>query len=110
MKAFYDKFPYVIVNNNERHYQAVMYTIFSMLGADVSVEHFTSSGRIDLVLKTKKSVYVIELKYDKNATVAVDQILNNRYASAFAEEKRTIHLVGLNFSKDQRTLDDWILQ
>ena len=110
LKAFYDKFPYVIVNNNERHYQAVMYTIFSMLGADVSVEHFTSSGRIDLVLKTKKSVYVIELKYDKNATVAVEQMFNNRYASAFAEEKRTIHLVGLNFSKNQRTLDDWILQ
>lgn len=27
LKTFYDKFPYTLINNNERHYQAVMYTI-----------------------------------------------------------------------------------
>ena len=52
LKAFYDKFPYTIINNNERHYQAVIFTIFTMLGEDVKVEHTTSDGRIDLVLKT----------------------------------------------------------
>lgn len=31
LKIFYDKFPYTIINNNERHYQAIMFTIFSML-------------------------------------------------------------------------------
>ena len=107
LKAFYDKFPYTLVNNNERHYQAVMYTIFSMLGAEVQPEVLTSDGRIDLVLKTVKSIYVIELKCDKTANVAIEQIKDRNYVSAFVDDARVKHLVGINFSKDQRTIDDW---
>lgn len=107
LKTFYDKFPYALVNNNERHYQAVLYTIFCMLGADVAPEYQTSHGRIDLLLRTDKSVYIFELKYGKNAEVAMNQITNNHYAASFVDEKRTLYLVGINFSKDQRTIDDW---
>ena len=110
LKTFYDKFPYTLVNNNERHYQAVLYTIFCLLGADVVAEYQTSDGRIDLLLRTAKSVYVFELKYGKDAEVAMDQIHANHYADSFADEKRKVCLVGINFSKDQRTIDDWSLE
>lgn len=107
LKTFYDKFPYTLVNNNERHYQAVMYTIFAMLGADIHPEYQTSNGRIDLLLKTKKSIYVFELKVDQGSEVAINQIVNKAYASAFADDNREVYKVGINFSKDQRTMDDW---
>ena len=110
LKTFYDKFPYTLVNNNERHYQAVLYTIFCMLGADIVPEHQTSNGRIDLLLRTSKSVYIFELKYGKDAGVAINQIHSNRYAASFADEKRKVYLVGINFSKDQRTIDAWSLK
>lgn len=74
LKTFYDKFPYTLINNNERHYQAVMYTIFAMLGADVSSELPTSDGRIDLVLKTVDCIFIFELKYGKDAVTAINQI------------------------------------
>jgi len=107
LKTFYDKFPYTLVNNNERHYQAVMYTIFAMLGADVTPELSTSDGRIDMVLKTSACIYVFELKYGKEAAVAMKQIEDKRYAAAFMDDKREKVLVGINFSEDSRTIDDW---
>lgn len=107
LKTFYDKFPYTLINNNERHYQAVMYTIFAMLGADVSPELPTSDGRIDLVLKTVDCIFIFELKYGKDAITAINQIEEKKYFSAFADDKRKKFLVGINFSDDSRTIDDW---
>ena len=107
LKTFYDKFPYTLINNNERHYQAVLYTIFAMLGVDVTPEQPTSDGRIDMVLKTTDSIYVFELKYKKDAATALAQIEDKKYASAFADDKRKKVLVGINFSEDNKTIDEW---
>lgn len=58
LQTFYKKFPYTLVNNNERHYQAVLYTILLILGCDVTPEVPTSDGRIDMVLKpSAASIY-----------------------------------------------------
>ena len=107
LKVFYDKFPYTIINNNERHYQAVMFTILTMLGADVQVEYATTDGRIDLVLKAEQHIYIFELKYKKDADTAMAQIEQNDYAKAFADDGRKVVKVGLNFSEDQRSIEDW---
>ena len=110
LKAFYDKFPYTIINNNERHYQAVIFTIFTMLGEDVKVEHTTSDGRIDLVLKTDKSIFIFELKYKKSADIAMAQISDKDYAKAFADDGRKVVKVGINFSENQRSIEDWVIE
>ncbi len=107
LQTFYKKFPYTLVNNNERHYQAVLYTILLILGCDVTPEVPTSDGRIDMVLKTKRSIYLLELKYKKDAETAIEQIDRKGYAAAFADDKRTKYKVGINFSEDRRTIDDW---
>ena len=107
LKVFYDKFPYTIINNNERHYQAVMFTILTMLGADVQVEYATTDGRIDLVLKREQHIYIFELKYKKNADTAMAQIECKDYAKAFADDGRKVVKVALNFSEDQRSIEDW---
>ena len=110
LKAFYDKFPYTIINNNARHYQAVMFTIFTMLGEDVKVEHTTSDRRIDLVLKTDKSIFIFELKYKKSADIAMAQISDKDYAKAFADDGRKVVKVGVYFSEDQRSIEDWVIK
>lgn len=85
----------------------LVYTIFAMLGADVSPELPTSDGRIDLVLKTVDCIFIFELKYGKDAVTAINQIEETKYFSAFADDKRKKFLVGINFSDDSRTIDDW---
>lgn len=107
LQTFYKKFPYTLVNNNERHYQAVLYTILLILGCDVTPEVPTSDGRIDMVLKTKRSIYVLELKYKKDAEAAIKQIDSKDYLAAFADDSRKKYKVGINFSEDRRSIDDW---
>lgn len=107
LQTFYKKFPYTLVNNNERHYQAVLYTILLILGCDVTPEVPTSDGRIDMVLKTKRSIYVLELKYKKDAEAAMEQIDSKDYLAAFADDSRKKYKVGINFSEDRRSIDDW---
>lgn len=107
LQTFYKKFPYTLVNNNERHYQAVFYTCLLMLGADIRAEVPTADGRIDMLLFTKKSIYVFELKYEHSADVAMQQINQKNYAIAFAEDGRKVYKVGINFSADRRCIESW---
>ena len=78
-----------------------------MLGCDVTPEMPTSDGRIDMVWKTKRSIFVLELKYKKNSAVAMEQINRKDYAAAFADDKRKKYKVAINFSEDRRNIDDW---
>lgn len=107
LQTFYKKFPYTLVNNNERHYQAVFYTCLLMLGADIRAEVPTADGRIGMLLFTKKSIYVFELKYEHSADVAMQQINQKNYAIAFAEDGRKVYKVGINFSADRRCIESW---
>ena len=107
LKTFYDKFPYALINNNERHYQAVMYTIFALLGADIRAEEQTSCGRMDIVVKTPHTIYIFELKYNKSADAAVRQIEEKDYAAVYADDSRPVVKVGINFSEDQRSMESW---
>ena len=74
----------------------LVYTIFAMLGADVSPELPTSDGRIDLVLKTVDCIFIFELKYGKDAVTAINQIEEKKYFFAFADDNRKNVLVGIN--------------
>ena len=107
LQTFYKKFPYTLVNNNERHYQAVFYTCLLMLGADVRAEVPTADGRIDMLLFTKESIYVFELKYGQSADAAMLQINQKDYAAAFAEDGRKVYKVVINFSADRRSIESW---
>ncbi len=107
LQTFYKKFPYTLVNNNERHYQAVLFTCLLMVGADVRPEVPAADGRIDLVLYAKTSIYVLELKYEQDADVAMQQINQRNYAAAFAEDGRKVYKVGINFSADRRSIESW---
>ncbi len=60
-----------------------------------------------MVLKTTDTIYVFELKYKKDATIALAQIKDKKYISAFADDKRKKVMVGINFSEDNRSIDDW---
>ena len=75
-----------------------MFTIFTMLGEDVKVEYTTSDGRIDLVLKTEQSIFI-----------SMAQISDKDYAKAFADDRRKVVKVGVNFSEDQRSIEDWVI-
>lgn len=107
LKVFFSAYPYDISNNNERHYQSVLYTLLVSFGADVRAEQPTNRGRIDIVLKMPKTIYIIELKHDHSADEAVSQIRDRGYAESFRIESRSVCLVGINFSSKERNITEW---
>lgn len=76
-------------------------------GADVQAEDQTADGRMDIALKLPDAIYIIELKYGKDADEAADQIIKKDYAVRFTTDTRRVIAVGLNISKDRRTIDSY---
>jgi hypothetical protein len=75
----------------------------------VQAEVHTSEGRIDMVLRTEKHLYVIEFKMNENAETAIGQIKSKEYVGRFLAEKGKvqIHLLGISLSSEKRNIVEW---
>ena len=100
---------YHIIGDAEKYFHNAVYIIFKLLGFYVDVEHATSNGRIDLVVKTKDYIYVIEFKINESAEAALLQIDEKQYVQPFESDGRTIYKIGVNFSTKTRKIDGWIV-
>lgn len=76
----------------------------------MDVEVRTSRGRVDVVLRTEATLYVMELKLDKNATVAMEQINLKNYPERFALCGLPVVKVAVNFDSESGTLGDWMIE
>ena len=67
----------------------------------------TGKGFADIVLVPRKNVespaIILELKYDKDADTAIDQIKRKEYPAKIAEYSGDILLVGINYDKQSKT-------
>ena len=100
---------YQIAGDAELYFQNAVWVIFKMVGLYTEVEHHTSDGRIDLLIKTQDFIYIIEFKLDKSADEALQQIEDKQYAKPFEHDGRTIYKLGVNFSSKTRRIDGWKL-
>jgi Holliday junction resolvase len=64
-------------------------------------------GKPDIVVKTRKYIYIIEVKLDSTPQVALEQIEAKQYAVPYATDGREIVKLGVNFSSQTRTIDAW---
>ena len=94
----------------EGHYQSLLYTIFSLLGMYVDVEVRTPQGRVDMVMRTTTTLYVVELKLNRTADIAFDQINLKNYPERFALCGLPVVKVGINFSTETRTIEGWKIE
>ena len=111
LKTFWETVPYCDNTDYEGHYQQTMYIIFALLtNFRILVEQHTSRGRTDITMETKDTIYVIELKFNKSAQEALDQINSKHYADAFALKGKTVEKIGMNFmiDEDKTIVLDWV--
>lgn len=57
----------------------MLYVVFSLLGRYMQMEVRTARGRIDMVMQTATDLYVMELKIDRPAREALEQIDQKGY-------------------------------
>lgn len=110
LQSFFADTPYELVRDLELHYQNVMFIVFKLLGFYTQAEYHTSKGRIDLLVKTDKYIYIMEFKLDGTAEQALQQINEKNYSAPFASDSRTIIKIGANFSNESRSLEKWITE
>lgn len=110
LQSFFADTPYELVRDLELHFQNVLFIVFKLLGFYVNAEYQTSQGRIDLVLKTDKYIYVMEFKLEGTAEEALQQINEKHYATPFEADGRQLFKIGVNFSMQTRNIEKWICQ
>ena len=107
LQEFLSTIPYCDNTRFEGHYQQVFYIIFSLLGYYVDVEVRTPRGRVDIVLRTKTTLYLMELKLDKSAGEAMEQIDLKNYPERFALCGLPVVKVAVSFDSERCTIGDW---
>ena len=108
MQSFLAGIQYDLENKSEKHFQTIIYLIFSLLGYYIQAEVKSAIGRADAVCRTKDRVYVFEFKVDGSADEALRQIDDKGYLIPYkCEEGLRLVKVGVNISTATRTIDSW---
>jgi hypothetical protein len=91
----------------EAHYHIIFYFFFRMLYNEVLAEVRNAKGATDVVIKTPKYIYVVEIKIDATADAALQQIDEKGYATPYLADGREVIKLGINFSTEARTISEW---
>lgn len=110
LRTYLSTIPYCDNTHYEGHYQQLLYVIFTLIGNYVDVEVRTPKGRVDMVLHTPGTLYVVELKIDGSADAAMNQIDLKEYPGRFALCGLPIVKVGINFDSEKRTIEGWRIE
>lgn len=111
LKTYLGTVPYCNDTRYEGHYQQVLYIIFSLLTDYlVDVEVHTPYGRVDIVMLSRTNLYIIEVKMNKDAQTAMQQIDLKDYRQRFALCGKPVVKVGINFDSDKGNIEDWEIE
>ena len=90
----------------EGYYASVFYSWFAAAGLDVRVEDSTSRGRLDMAVLFNDQVYLFELKTVEKEPegTAMAQLEEKGYADKYRRLGQPIHLVGVEFSREERNV------
>ena len=108
---YFNALPYSIYGGKtyESTFQGLLLGLFISTGMMQNGEEETPDGRMDAVAYSEKDIWIFELKVDKSAEEALEQINTKGYADKFGYliDGRKVHKVGLNFSSETRRLESW---
>ena len=111
LQQFLATVPYCDHANTEGHFQQVLYIIFTLVtGYFADVEVRTATGRVDMVLRTARKLYLFELKLNRSAEAAMQQIDLKEYPARFALCGLPVVKIGINFDAEKHTLADWKIE
>ena len=107
LQTFLGTVPYTDNTGYEGHWQQMLYIIFSLLGYYVDVEVRTPKGRVDMVMRTATRLYLVELKLDRSAEAAMQQIDLKQYPERFALCGLPVVKVAIDFDRESHNISDW---
>ena len=109
LQTYLESIPYQDSRFDENHYTQMLYVIFSLLGLHVDSQVRTAKGRLDVVVKTDGHIYVMEVKLDRPAREAIEQIDSRNYLLPYTLDGRQLTKIGISFSTEERNVTEWII-
>lgn len=97
----------IFIVQAEAYYHSLIYLTFRYLGVYIESEVNESDARLDAVVQTGVHIYIFEFKLGRSVKEALDQIRKKGYADKYRHEGKTIIGVGVNFSTEQKTVEEW---
>jgi hypothetical protein len=97
----------VFRHTSEGLYHGLIHIIFKYLGIYIQSEVHSAHGRADAVVQTDTDVFIFEFKFKESADAALLQIQQNGYAHKYRASDKRITGIGVNFSDQKRTIEDW---
>ena len=92
----------------ERFFHYTLYLIFRLISVyTVYTEKEQSQGRADCIVETDDYIYIFEFKRNGTADEALAQIEAKGYARPYEADPRTLYKIGVNFSSETGTVEDW---
>ena len=107
MRTYMATIPYDLENHTEKHFQTIFYLMFSFLNIYIRTEVKSAVGRADAVMHMPDTIYVFELKVDKSADEALQQIDDKGYMLPYHKEGKRLVKIGISFDSKKRTLAEW---
>lgn len=105
----HDEHTSILSYNNENSLACVLSIAYYYARNDYVIHRELASGKgfADLVLIPRKNVnspaIVLELKYDKSADSAIDQIHRKQYPAKVVQYTGELLLGGINYDKEKKT-------
>jgi hypothetical protein len=107
--SFFASIPHDWFRNNpiaqyEGYYASVFYAYFASLGLDIVPEESSNAGRLDMAVRFNGNVYLFEFKVVELEPegAALEQIKQKGYADKYRDRNEPIHLIGVEFSREER--------
>lgn len=92
----------------ERYFHYTFYLILRLMSVyTVYTDKQQSEGRVDCIVETGDYVYIFEFKLDGTADEALRQIEEKGYARPYLNDSRKLYCIGVSFSSETGTVDDW---
>ena len=113
LTAFFAGIPYTMrrkenERERERYFHYTFYLLFRIISTYLVLsEKQQSGGRADCIIEAPNDIYIFEFKLDGTAEEALGQIEDKGYARPYATDKRKIHKIGVSFSSETGTIEDW---
>lgn len=112
LQTFLHGNPYgnTLMAQRETYFKNNIYLIFKALGFLPRSEEQTCNARMDVMLRTRRFIFIFELKTDGNVEDAMSQIDDKGYTVPYEYEQRTIIKIAANYSTKLNNIDSWEIQ
>lgn len=109
LQTFLQGNPYGLteLDKREKYFQNNIFLIFKALGFMPRPEEQTCNSRMDIMLRTRRFIYIFELKTNGSSEKAMQQIDERGYVLPYLDEGLPIIKIAANYSSKDNNIDSW---